>query len=413
MPRWRYLLRRLSRELWFRAAAYSVLGLVGALVAAGLARFVPQGLAVSFGGDATDKILTVIASSMLAVTTFSLSTLVTAYTSISSSATPRAAKLLVSEHNGQDVLSTFVGAFLYSLVGLVALQTGYYGPQGRFILFLITVGVLAVVVVALIRWIHALSRLGQVDSAIGRVEAATREALDGERERACADEAPPLPEGHLSLTATEVGYVQNVDLGALRGLCHAHGLRAWVRAVPGRFVHVGATLIDVAPGPADKEVADAMRATVLVGPARSVEEDPRFGVTVLAEIAMRALSPGVNDPGTAVEVVATGVRLLSEWSRVRDAAHRDAAQDAVYLPPTTAAELLDDLVRPIATYGAADLNVGLALQQGLRALAESGSPALAEAARHHAVSAASRSERSLADAADVQRLREASRWAAG
>ncbi|MEZ4407205.1 MAG: DUF2254 domain-containing protein [Polyangiales bacterium] len=413
MPRWRYLLRRLARELWFRAAAYSVLGLVGALVAAGLARFVPQALAVSFGGDATGKILTVISSSMLAVTTFSLSTLVTAYTSISSSATPRAAKLLVSDHDGQNVLSTFVGAFLYSLVGLVALQTGYYGPQGRLILFLITVGVLVVVVIALIRWIHSLSRLGQVDAAISRVEAATREALESERERASADEAPPLPEGHLTLTSTSVGYVQNVDLGALRGLCLANGVRAWVRAPPGRFVHVGAPLIDVAPGPADKEVADAMLATVLVGSARSVEEDPRFGVTVLAEVAMRALSPGVNDPGTAVEVVATGVRLLSEWSRGRDAPPRDAVQDAVYLPPTTAPELLDDLVRPIATYGAGDLNVGLALQQGLRALAEGGSPALAESARHHAVNAAARAERSLTDAGDVQRLREASRWAAG
>ena len=412
MPRWRYRLRRLSRELWFRAAAYSLLGLVGALVAAALAPFVPDSLASSFGGEATDKVLTVIASSMLAVTTFSLSTLVTAYTAVSSSATPRAAKLLVSDHNGQNVLSTFVGAFLYSLVGLVALQTGYYGPQGRLILFLITVGVLVVVVIALIRWIHALSRLGQVDAAIGRVEAATRAALEAERERACADEEPALPEGHMTLTSTEVGYVQNVDLGALRGLCRAHGLRAWVRAVPGRFVHVGATIIDVAPGPADNGVAESLRGAVMVGAARSVEEDPRFGVTVLAEIAMRALSPGVNDPGTAVEVIATGVRLLSEWARATDAPRRDAVQDAVYVAPTTAADLLDDLMRPIATYGAGDLNVALALQSGLRALSLAGSAPLAESARCHALSAAARSERALASPDDLDRLRDASRWAA-
>ena len=80
-----WVLRGLQRRLWFRATLFSVAGVATALLALLLRDHIPAGLPTKVGADAVDKILTIIASSMLAVTTFSLSTMVTAYNAAASS----------------------------------------------------------------------------------------------------------------------------------------------------------------------------------------------------------------------------------------------------------------------------------------------------------------------------------------
>ncbi len=71
------------------------------------------------------------------------------------------------------MLATFIGSFLFSLVGIIALITGAYGETGRLVLFLVTIGVIILVVVTLLRWIDHLSRLGSVTETTERVEKAT------------------------------------------------------------------------------------------------------------------------------------------------------------------------------------------------------------------------------------------------
>jgi hypothetical protein len=86
-----------------------------------------------------------LASSLLAVTVFSLSTMVAAYSAATNNVTPRGTKLLMEDNTSQNVLGTFIGAFLFSLVGIVALSTGLYGTQGRAILLVVTIGLIALI----------------------------------------------------------------------------------------------------------------------------------------------------------------------------------------------------------------------------------------------------------------------------
>ncbi len=175
--RWQWLLERLSRKLWVRASLLSVLAIAAALIAITLKPYIPESLSASIGADAVDHILTIIASSMLAVTTFSLGTMVSAYTAASNSATPRAATLLIEDRTSQNVLATFIGAFLYSLVGIVVLRTGAYGASGRVVLFVVTIAVIVLIVITLIRWIEHLTTLGRVSDTASRVEHATMAAI--------------------------------------------------------------------------------------------------------------------------------------------------------------------------------------------------------------------------------------------
>ena len=84
LARWRWVLHQLTKRLWFRASLFSLLGIATALLAVVFKDYIPESLPARIGADAVDKILGIIASSMLAVTTFSLSTMVTAYGAASS-----------------------------------------------------------------------------------------------------------------------------------------------------------------------------------------------------------------------------------------------------------------------------------------------------------------------------------------
>jgi uncharacterized membrane protein len=178
MSRWQWLLTRLTRQLWFRATLIGALGIAAASLAALTEHLLPWDLPTTIGADSVDGILNIIASSMLAVTTFSLSVMTSAYSAATSNVTPRAIKLLIEDRLTQNVLSSFIGSFLFSIVGIVVLKTGAYGDSGRFVLFIVTIAVIALVVVSLLRWIDRLTRLGRVGETTERVEEAIQRAID-------------------------------------------------------------------------------------------------------------------------------------------------------------------------------------------------------------------------------------------
>ena len=87
-------------------------------------------------------------------------------------------------------------------------------------------------------------------------------------------------------------------------------------ALPGTFVAPGRALAYVATDPGSSTDIDTGQITqaIITGSKRTFDDDPRFGLVVLSEIASRALSPAVNDPGTAIDVIGTLVRLFARWS---------------------------------------------------------------------------------------------------
>ncbi|GJE41377.1 hypothetical protein AEGHOMDF_0542 [Methylobacterium soli] len=266
---WLYRLRAVSRRPWLRVALYSLAAVLAALASAFFAPLVPPNLAGSIGSEAVHQILSVLASSMLPVATFSLATMVQAYGAADSNVTPRAANLLMQDRSAQTALASFIGAFLYSVVGLIALRTSVYGEQGRVILFGITLAVLALVVATLVRWIDALARLGRIGETIGAIEAAADAAIRRRAKAPTLGGLPwrPAPAGAAPLRATQTGYVQHVDAGALDDLAEANGLVLHLAVLPGSFVHRGHLLAEIV-GEADDEVRRSMALAFVIGDRR-------------------------------------------------------------------------------------------------------------------------------------------------
>ncbi len=372
ISKWQWLLAQLTRTLWVRASLYALLAVVAALLSILVQRLLPGPLPVTIGADAVERILDILASSMLAVTTFSLSVMVAAYSAATANATPRATRLLMQDTTTQNVLGTFIGAFLFSLVGLIALSTEAYDENGRVVLFAVTLLVIVLIVVTILRWIEHLSRFGRVGDTTARVEAVTRMALADRIANACLGarllDPQRLPSSARPLYPCYALYLQHLDVGALADCAQEHSLRLYVVVQPGCFVHPAAPVLWF-EGDADETVQSQLLDAFTLGDMRSFDQDPRFGLSVLSEIASRALSPAVNDPGTAIDILGRGVRLLSAWVDHCEPQPDEARYPQVWLVTLALDDLFDDLFGPIARDGAARIDVQLRLLKSLQALA--------------------------------------------
>lgn len=375
-----WLLSTQLRKVWVRVAGFAVL----AVASLGAAHLIGPHVSISLveytGADAVEELLGVLASSMLAVTTFSLSIAVSAFSAAAGSATPRATALLQQDPTTQNVLATFLGAFVFGLLGKIALAAGLYDRNSQLVLFLVTLLVIGWVIFALIRWISLLMNFGRMGDTLKRVEDAAVTAIARRRECPFLGAQPfdgDLPSDGQIISARAAGYVQHIDMAGLQQLAEEAEIQLYLQCMPGSFVFPGKGLLVVGAGQLTEEQAECMHSAVVLGDVRTFTDDPRFGLIVLAEIASRALSPAVNDPGTAIDVIGRCVRLLSDWQEKPDISPLYAN---LHVPATSAIDLMDDAFRPIARDSAGVMEVQIRLLKGLAALKQYNTPVFAAAA---------------------------------
>ncbi len=410
--KWRILLIRITRQLWFRSALYGAFGVVSALIGAVAKPLIPGSVAAQIGVSSVGNILGILASSMLAVTTFSLSTMVAAYAAASDNATPRASTLLIEDSGSQGALASFIGAFLFSIVGLIALSTGIYGDSGRLILFAATIAMIVMIVVTLLRWIDQLSRLGRVSETIDRVERATRGAMKTLAAAPYLHASPwkEPPAGTTEVFSSTIGYVTYIDAERLHELAEEAGTELWADAAAGDFITPNQNVARSSRN-LDEKMARQIAEAFVIEDRPDFRQDPRFGLVVLTEIAQRALSPAINDPGTAIDVIGTATRLLCGWVDARQTSTQpDIKYPRVFVRAPDERHFFEDVYARLARDSAGLLEVATHLHHSLETLGRQNYPPYREAAREHAGRALKLSDASLTLPGDQQRLLEIARW---
>ncbi|CAN5452062.1 DUF2254 domain-containing protein [soil metagenome] len=408
-----YLLQRLMRKTWVRCMLFSLFALLAVGLAMLLGPSIPEDVALKLGSDSIESLLNILAASMLTVAIFSASTMVSSFSAVASSATPRASQLLIQDTTIQNTLATFIGAFLYSVIALIGLNAQIYGDGGRLVLFGFTIVILLLVVIVLLRWIDYLSVLGRMGETIRRVETATLKAMTQRLSRPYMG-ARPQPEGAAGLHtvfAPETGFVQHVSMDLLQACTEEDGDMLHLHVLPGAFVEPSVALVS-SDRPVDEARRKAICNAVLIGSSRTFDHDPRFGLVVMGEIATRALSPGINDPGTALDVMATSVRVLVRWvEQLRedgeDGEPAEVEFDRVTAPALREAGMLEDVFMPLARYGETAVEVGVTLQRALASIRRLDHPAFKQGTEELSRYAIERAAHAGLLDADVQQLREA------
>lgn len=366
--KWLWTLRSVLRKLWVRVAAYAVLAVIAAIASPILSPLVPQGWADILGDDAVDQVVSILSTSMLAVTTFSLSIAVNAYNAASQTATPRAIAVLQEDPTTQKTLATFLGAFVFAIVSVIGLSANYYDSGARVILFISAIAVMSIVVFALLRWIGYLQDFGRMGNILDRVEEAACLALITRLDMPYLGGRPiedGPPEYAHDVAAQDAGYVQHIDVDAINEWAEGAGAQVWLAAMPGDFVFPGEVLVRVNGMAPSEEAASEICTAFSVAPQRSFEQDPEHGMVVLSEIASRAMSPSVNDPGTAIAVVDRQLAVLLKW-QVRQDPEVDFG--SVHVPSVEPSDMADAAFRPIIRDAANNSEVLERLLLAFRAL---------------------------------------------
>ncbi|MBE2894367.1 DUF2254 domain-containing protein [Spirabiliibacterium falconis] len=303
-------LKKPSNALWVTPVLGAIVAVLFAFAAAWAPHFLPNNvIRINIETDTLDSLLGIIASSMLAVSTFSLSIMVSAFASASNGATPRATELVMGDDNTRVAIASFISAFVYAVIAKTALGIGYYGQVGRFVLFVGTIGVMLYLIYTLISWVKTLSQLGRLNNTLDKIEQATAQTLIDYRKKPNmgAKGIDKVRYKH-AIYARLSGYLTHINLSKLQSFASEHECEIDIAVRPGTLIYNGMALAYLS-----KNVDDAQ---AMVCPAfvveddRSYAQDPKFGMIVLSEVAQRALSPAVNDPGTAIKVLTVLMRLL-------------------------------------------------------------------------------------------------------
>lgn len=299
-----------------------------------------------YGGAAAGArdVLGVLASATIGVagTTFSIT--VVALTLASNQMGPRLLRSFTSDAGNQYALGALVATFAFSLV---ALRSVHEGDGGAFVPQLaVSVGLLMGFgcIGVLIWFLHHVAASISVDRVVALVAAELDQALD----KACGDgtdpgAAPgPAPDA-APLRAPGSGYLRVLDDASLADWAARCGAVLHLDMRAGGFVLPGSVVGRVSPPGMREEAQAALAEAMVLGQSRSVEQDLEYAVRQLVEIALRALSPGINDPFTAIGVLdRLGATLAGLAGR--------ALPDGVFLRDGTVR-----LVRPATDYaGLAD-----------------------------------------------------------
>lgn len=320
MERLRAAWRELVNGLWFVPSGVACA--LGAL-AFGIVR-VDEGVAWHrspwvFGGSASAArtVLTTIAGSLITVAGLTFSVTMIVLQLASSQFSPRVLKNFLRDRFTQLTVGVFIGIFIYCLIGLRSV-----GGVANFVPRLtVTVasalGVIAVIL--LIAFIHHISTLIQVSHIAARIARDTADTLeraypDPFGRAAEEDDADALLDDWRSRPAHRIdagrsGYVQRVDVAAIVAAVQSDDACIHVAIAPGDFVGDADAAVEIWPEDAAVEEAK-IRRNFVIGDERDLHQDSSFGIRQLTDIALRAISPGINDPTTAVTCIGYVAALL-------------------------------------------------------------------------------------------------------
>jgi uncharacterized membrane protein len=320
---------------------------------------------------------------MITVASLVFSMTLVALTLASSQLGPRLISRFMRDRVNQVVLGTFIATFLYALL---VLQTVTEGAAGPFVPHISITVALALTVISLgwlVYFIHHVADSIQADTVIAEVYADLSRALDHIYPRLAADEpaswaTEPIPAELLAqpaaaVPAPKVGYVQAIDTHALVRQAREHDLVSRIDRRPGQFVIARRPLMRAWPrSRVSDQVIEAAAAAVVVGPKRTPTQDVEFSIGALVEIAVRALSPGINDPRTAMTCIDRLAAALAHLTRSGQRSRLIHDQDGalrLIAHPTTFENAIDAAFNQIRQAANGHVGVLIRLIEGLSEVA--------------------------------------------
>jgi len=375
--RWRQLAHDLGNGLLFRPAmitsALTIVGLV--LVELEAERVLPRwvGGGWFFRNDpgAAQAVLGAIAGSMMSVVSIVYSVLVVALSLASVQFSPRILGGFLRDRVSQRTLGVFIGTFTYCLLVMRSTSSdppwvATWAVAGGFLLGLVCLGFL-------IYFIHHIATGIQINNLVERIATETEAVIDEVYPHGEPAAVPAVPESTASVLSTHAGYLQLVDHDGLAEIARLHQLVIHVSVEPGDFIARGQEVARVVGSDLPPGALARCSGSFDLGSIRTMQQDVAFGIRQLVDIALKAISPAVNDPSTASTCIDRLGSLVAVLARRRPGPRviRDGAVTRVVAPQPSFVDLVDLAFNQLRQYGRGDLAVSIRLLNAIAMAARS------------------------------------------
>lgn len=381
--------RRIRSSFWFlpsfmvvgtTALAFTSLWFDRAFETAGRE---PAGWWIDTNIESARSLLSTLAGSMMTVAGVTFSVVIVALTLASSQYGPRLLARFMEDTGNQVVLGTFISVFMYCIVVLLHLpgeaQVGLF-PRGS-VMIAVALAVLAIGV--LIYFFHHISTSIQAGGLIREAGNALDAAINANLPEVASSREEPGPppedsEAKAELEAPQGGYIRKFDVDRLVKIAEREDCQLFVSVKVGDFVLEGQALAQIVPPEAlTEEVGESICAAFVVVQTKEDGDDVCLAIERLTEIAVRGLSPGINDPYTAVaalERLTSALDKILERLPAASVFKGEQGTARVFAPSLVAEELFTIALGPLRTYGRRDVRVLEAMVDGLSLLVRRGRP---------------------------------------
>jgi uncharacterized membrane protein len=349
--------------------------------APGISVWVPKALFPSHADpQVAQVILAGIAASIMTVVSIVFAILLMTLTLASMQFSPRIILSFTRDRVTQWTLGIFLGTFSYCMAALPAARS-LPKPFAPVATVLGAMGLAFACVCWLLFFIHHISKAISVNQIVDKIASETEAMIDQmmpfpHRTDRLAEEDPLRGYTFETAVINNVsGYIRFIDTGRLVALAKLYRVKARVLRRVGHFIPAGVPLMMVAKGERlPPEGNAALLGAFDLGPSRTLQQDVEFGVLQIVDIALRAISPAVNDPSTAISCVDQLSRILIRF------ASREPPDSQLYDPPGTLRisipwidfeKLLDSAFDQIRMYSKTDIAVSLRMLRALGDIATS------------------------------------------
>lgn len=333
----------IQSSLWYRPALISLFSVTLVFIAS----YIDKNTSLQFyviSADNARAVLTVIASSMLTVVTLTFSILMVALTLTSQQFSPRVLRSFTSDRAAQNILGILIGSFLYSLLVLVTVIDTNNTTFVPLLSILIAIGLALLGIASFIFFIDHIAKSIRVSYIIQTINDETTRLIQSQVEdQVVGHKKSDIPLSNPVMDQTKAvridaeipGYIQAIDVDMLATLAKDNKYTIQIAGMSGDFVAKGRPLLyvwnqhpsskdhetteteskaDAHPDNGDEkarqdlaEISDALtdkfRRQFDIGVERTTYKDILFGIRQLVDIALKALSPGINDPTTATNCI--------------------------------------------------------------------------------------------------------------
>lgn len=361
-------------KLWFTPAIYILLSIglsigfyyVDLYYMPALLPWVPSIFLTNV--DLAKTIMGSLSGALLTMTTFTFSTILVVLTMYSSQFSPRTLKNFIHDKTVWRVLGIFLSGFIYNTLSLLFMREDLYETDviSTFIGIVIAFFCLS----TFAYFIHYIATNVQVGQLVNQLIKETEESIsdiEELQENEASEKEDWYPVGiKETYQAKEEGYVHYISFKKLVKYAEENELKIEILVNPGDYVYEGKDIFHVYGSFEDKQSVGNFYA---LGKSRTAEQDLDFALQKLVEIALRAISPGINDPNTANDIIVRLGRLLGQLGRLKTGPFLLGDDNVLYRFPSYK-KTLYKIFHQLSHYGKEDISVLIAILDSLKVAAE-------------------------------------------